>query len=85
VAAGIDARAGSESLAAAVDAVIVATSSLVVTLAETGGPQEQRIAAQLAAALVALATARGCLAPELDAALPEPISTSLRVPRCDRG
>jgi hypothetical protein len=84
VAAGIDARTGSESLAAAVDAVIIATSGLVVTLAETGGPQEQRIAAQLAAALVALAAARGCLVPELDAALPGPSPTSLRAPRCDR-
>jgi hypothetical protein len=49
------------TLAAALDEVIVATSALVVALSEAGGPREQRVAAQLAEALVALAAARASL------------------------
>ena len=81
---GADDGAGDEALAAMLDEVIVATSALVGDLSKRGGPRERRIAAQLASALLALATARRGLAPPEEA--PEgPRPTLLRASGGDHG
>ena len=81
---GADDGAGGESLAAALDELIVAASALVVDLGRRGGLLEQGIAAQLSTALVALASARGGLAPERGAGPDGPQPFPLQAPCGDR-
>jgi hypothetical protein len=52
---------GRESLAAALDELIVATSALVATMREADGSRERRVTVQLALALIALESTRGRL------------------------
>ena len=70
--AGADEGEWPESLATALDEVIVVTSALVVELSERGTPRERAVIAQLTEALVALAVARGRLAPGQGEELPGP-------------